>query len=228
MRDGASPHREAAVLICSCRLPPWAGEEELRRGLSLLPPSLHREIERYRRIEDRLARLTARLLLRAGLGLWGLDADNALAALTRDANGRPSLTGSDLDISISHSNPWVVTGFGRGCRIGLDVEVYRPLDPAIFEPYLAQDERSRIARDENGWMEALRCWSLREAILKADGRGLLAPEAVVRDIHRLCSPSGEPWLTERLDIPDGCLYLACDVRAIPERREWRLQELLIP
>ena len=80
----------------------------------------------------------------------------------------------------------------------------------------------RIARPE---VEALHCWSKREAILKADGRVLLALETTIRDITATRTPAGEAWRVKRLEFDDGCLYLACDGDTESLRRnEWHFAE----
>lgn len=219
---------DGTILVAQCRLPPRADAAYLARGLSLLPPHLHPDITRYHRLEDRLARLVARLLIRASLHALGLVQEGALEHWRKDGLGRPYLQGSGADISISHAHPWVVTAMGIRRRVGIDVETFHPVEQSAITPYLTPLEQERIRHAERPEVEALLCWSLREAILKADGRGLLAPEAEIRDIGAARTPAGEPWQVERLEFSGGCLYLACDRQAACLRREeWEGEGLLV-
>lgn len=221
--------KDSTIMVCQCRIPHWADQTHLAQGLSLLSPHLHPEINRYHRLEDRLARLAARLLIRKALLLLGLSGDGSLGQWGREPLGRPFLRDSSADVSMSHANPWAVCAVGINCRIGIDVELFRHLELSAVFPYLTPDEKERISQADRPEEAALHSWSLREAILKADGRGLLAPEEVVRDIRSLRTAAGHPWHLESLEFGEGCLYLACDQPADCLRREeWGFAELLIP
>ena len=215
------------IMVCQCRVPAEADAEVLARGLALLPLPLQSEVTRYLRLEDRLARLTARLLIRKTLHALTFSQESSLDLWQRDANGRPLLAGSRADFSISHANPWVVTAVGINRRVGIDVETFRSLELDSLLPYLTQAEAEQLRNTAQPEKAALHCWSMREAILKADGRGLLAPEETIRDIKEARTPAGDPWQVERLRFEEGCLYLACDRPASPlTRAEWSLKKLL--
>ncbi|MCK5540939.1 MAG: 4'-phosphopantetheinyl transferase superfamily protein [Deltaproteobacteria bacterium] len=219
---------DGTILSGQCRIPAWANAEHLACGMSWLPVALHPEINRYHRLEDRLARLTARLLIRKTLQVLGLSRESTLDDWHKSPHGRPFLLNSYADISISHANPWVVSAVGLKCRIGIDVEIFRPFELDALIPYLTATEVGRIQKSSRPEVEALHCWSKREAILKADGRGLLAPEATIRDIAAARTPAGEAWRVKRMEFDDGCLYLACDGATDSLRRnEWSFTELLL-
>ena len=198
------------ILIGRCRIPENAEAEGLMRGLSLLSNVFHHEINRYHRVEDRLSRLCARLLLRKLFQSLGLSRESSLTNWYRDKNNRPFIRASGADFSISHAYPWVVVAVGTGCRVGIDIEVLQTLELNAFTPYFTKNELTQIRASLQPEVAALHFWSMREAILKADGRGLLAPEAEVRYINSLRSPAGDPWIIKNIDFSEGCLYLACD------------------
>ena len=219
---------DGTKLSGQCRIPAWANAEHLARGMARLPVALHPEIMRYHRLEDRLARLTARLLIRKTLQVLGLSRESTLDDWHKSPHGRPFLRNSYADISISHANPWVVSAVGLKCRIGIDVEIFRPLELNALIPYLTTTEVERIQKAARPEVEALHCWSKREAILKADGRGLLVSDATIRDIAGARTPTGEAWQVKRLAFSDGCLYLACDGDiASLSRNEWSFTQLLL-
>ncbi len=198
------------IVFGQCRIPVWAETEHFERGISRLPDHLHADIRRYHRLEDRLSRLVTRLLVQKILQIFGLWGESSLSGWRKTAWGRPFLKDSIVDISISHAGLWAVGAAGFNCRIGVDVEVFRPLDLTIFTPYFTTTEMARVQTAAQPVAEALNCWSLREAILKADGRGLSLPEAQIRDITGLLTPAGTAWRVRPLVFADGCLYLACD------------------
>lgn len=204
--SGEGP-RDSEIGVALCRLPSEGADGNAQRGLSLLPEAMRAEILRTRRPEDRLARIAARLLLRRALASQGLDPN--LSGWRRSASGRPCLEGFAADISLAHSEGWAAAAAGRGLRLGLDIEVWRPLDAADVRAYLTPAEIDRAARSSDG-RELLRGWCLREAVLKADGAGLLAGEDAIRAIGEGRHPGGRRWWTRVEDLEPGCLALAAD------------------
>jgi 4'-phosphopantetheinyl transferase len=93
-------------------------------------------------------------------------------------HGKPHLLGhSDLDFSISHSGELALIAVARGRRVGADVEhVRRRIDVlAIARGSLCARERRTIesqGSDEARRNAFFRCWTRKEAYLKARGVGL--------------------------------------------------------
>jgi len=224
---GSEQTGDAEVFIGQCCIPSRTDTADLLCGLSRLPTGLHADINRYQRLEDRLARLTARLLLRKILQRLDFIRESTLEGWCRSPEGRPFFQESRVDFSISHTSPWVVSAVALNCRIGIDVELYRSLDINSFAPYLTGAELKRVREARYPDREVLHCWSMREAILKADGRGLLIRDDSIRNICSVKTPAGRPWQVEQLDFTEGSLYLASDCRHPHLHREqWNFEELL--
>ncbi|MBN1142010.1 MAG: 4'-phosphopantetheinyl transferase superfamily protein [Deltaproteobacteria bacterium] len=157
--------------------------------LSLLPDSQRLAISRYRRVEDRMGRLLARLLLGAGLNmLEGWSRSRALAALAHEPEGRPFLQGGRREISFSHAGRWSVCAIGDGAatgRVGVDVEAIRPLAAEEFTLVFSRPELEAIRSSPDPYRELIRRWTIKEAVLKARGRGFLEDPLTV---DSGCSP----------------------------------------
>lgn len=109
-------------------------------------------------------------------------------------HGRPRLPHAPVHASIAYADPWVVVAVARAedaAAIGIDAEPDgATLDlAALFAPADPPD---------------LRGWTAIEAVLKADGRGLMVPPDEVRLL-----PGG------RASGPDGTAYLVLPVVAAP-------------
>lgn len=216
-----------AILLYRCRVPAWAGAEHVTAGLARLPDRLHEDILRFRRTQDRLQRLVARHLLGEALRTCGLQRCSDLNGWRQDRWGRPCLEGVEANFSLSHSDAWVVCALAPHARVGVDIETYRFLELDSVRAYLTPAELERIGRAARPEHEALRCWSLREALLKADGRGLLAPEQVIRNARELKTARGTAWRVESFATEGACLYLATDHATAPVVLEDRpFRELL--
>jgi 4'-phosphopantetheinyl transferase len=96
----------------------------------------------------------------------------------RAGHGKPHLADrSDLDFSLSHSGGLALIAVARGRRVGADVERVRPRTDvlAIARGSLSARERQAIASEgTDGARRAafFRCWTRKEAYLKALGVGL--------------------------------------------------------
>lgn len=148
----------------------------------------------------------------------GLALEQPLAALPRDAHGRPHLAAAlpGYDVNWSHGGEVLLAVLGTGLRVGCDVESAtrwprRPL--ALAQRHFDADTAAAIAAlpDTAQGEALLRHWCLREAVLKAHGRGLAF------GLHRL----NASW------DDDGPRLLACDP-ALGRAQDWTLQAVDLP
>ena len=103
--------------------------------------------------------------------------DMASIKLSVDALGRPYVEGRpDLDFNISHSGQLSVISLSRESRIGVDVEI------VVAKENLLEIAKRVFSPEEVGFIQEsysktermilfYRLWTLKEALIKADGRG---------------------------------------------------------
>lgn len=131
------------------------------------------EIERmarYARHADRVRFAVARSVLREILGAY-CGCDPLQLVFTVGAYGRPSLAAHpDVSFNVSHSGERVLIALSMVRTVGVDIEAIDPaLDwRALLELVCAPEEAQKIltARD------FYRCWTVKEALLKATGAGI--------------------------------------------------------
>jgi len=134
------------------------------------PEAIGKKIMRYRKWEDRHRALFGKLMLRRGLDDHGFS-NFELKDLTFNKMQKPELPG-ELQFNISHAGNVVICGFNTNGLIGVDVEILKPVLLEDYEFIFDTDtfRQLRQARDQEGaFFEA---WTIREAILKAEGSGL--------------------------------------------------------
>lgn len=150
----------------------------------------------YRRPADRARFLGGRTLLRTAAARYlGADDPSAIAVEARcpdcqAPHGRPTLPGTGISVSITHSHDRVGVALTRSGYVGLDVE---HADPAVDFRGLLPQVLSPAERDYPPASEAgfLRLWTRKEAVLKATGQGLRVPFAGVT-----LSPGEDPEVVD--------------------------------
>jgi 4'-phosphopantetheinyl transferase len=86
----------------------------------------------------------------------------------------------DIRFNLAHSGSLAVYGFARGCEIGIDVEECRPLRDleSIARNCFSESETSHLLCldvAEDRLQAFYRCWTRKEAYVKAVGEGLFYP-----------------------------------------------------
>jgi 4'-phosphopantetheinyl transferase len=107
-----------------------------------------------------------------------------------EPHGKPRLTGSAFEVSLSHSGEMVVVAISAQGPVGIDVEARRPLD---YEPLLryvcTEDEQRHI----QGPDDFFTYWTRKEALLKARGTGLTTPLRSVSVTSPHSAPAVLTW-----------------------------------
>lgn len=145
--------------------------------------------------------LAGRRLLASWLqARYGLD---VLPPMTYGEHGRPHFIDPALpDFNLSHSGDWLWLAVGAA-PLGLDIEVLRPrrqLDK-LMAHILSTDEQAWVKVQSDPLAAFYALWTVREAVLKASGRGLagLGQLQVLPRVRQLLSvavPPGELWQAE--------------------------------
>jgi 4'-phosphopantetheinyl transferase len=154
-----------------------------RRHLwSLLAEDERQRAERFRFDEPRDRFVAARAALRRLLAAY-LDCQPHELAFLYDAFGKPSLMAgahqSRLRFNVAHSAALAVIAITTDCEVGADVECLRPVRQAegISERYFHPAESAEVLSGASTELleRFFRCWTHKEAVIKAIGTGLQYP-----------------------------------------------------
>ncbi len=107
--------------------------------------------------------------------------------------GKPALaSAADIEFNATHSHGSALFAFAKGCRVGVDLEAVRPTAGAqdIADRFFCPEEAAEIRSLPPGERERafFRCWTRKEAYIKAIGDGLSA----ALDGFRVTVQPGEP------------------------------------
>lgn len=153
-----------------------------------------------------------RLLLGRYLGRCPEDVE-----LKYGPNGKPELAGSlrapALRFNVSHSRGTALFAFASSGSVGIDLEALRPVPEAeqIAEHFFSPRERAALkALPPAARLEAfLRCWTCKEAYLKATGEGLSRPldqvevELSSHGPAELLTPDSASWTLREIFLGAG-------------------------
>lgn len=125
--------------------------------------------------QARLAAMTLAQRRRQFVAGRQLLAEAGVSALVVDEQGKPH-GGAGQPLSLSHSRQFVAAVVGSGeQRLGLDIEEPRPrrtLDALLARTLKVEASRWQQAEEDARTRLFYAGWTLREALAKADGRGL--------------------------------------------------------
>jgi len=164
----------------------WAIRIDAARLDDLTPLLTADEVERAGRFHfhrDRARFIARRAHLRRLLGGY-LDQDPMALRFATTGIGKPVLAQrrSDLHFSVSQSGDLGVCVVGRDHPVGIDVERIRPgVYDALASRVCTPNERAALARIAAKGRPAafFTLWTHKEALVKADGRGLSLPLATI-------------------------------------------------
>lgn len=134
--------------------------------------------ERFRFTKDRDRFVMARAILRLLLGRY-LEADPHEIRLAYTAYGKPYLPDNTLKFNVSHSGDMAVFAFALHAEVGIDVEkVKDDLDVMeLARNFFSDTEINAMERapQSQRTRSFYRCWTRKEAFIKAEGSGLSFP-----------------------------------------------------
>jgi 4'-phosphopantetheinyl transferase len=192
-----------------------ANQDELR---SVLSPDERQRADRFLSERDRARFATCRASLRrilAGL----LDTNPSEISFQYSPFGKPSLAENEgLHFNVSHSNHFALVAVAMGRAVGVDVEFARAdfATDAVAQRFFSPLEREALGRlpAESRTEAFFRCWTRKEAFIKAIGEGLsfpldrfdvtLAPNEPPRLLRGGEDPeSAKRWSLHDLPAPTG-------------------------
>lgn len=186
------------------------GEFDLESRLTVLSDD---ERARAARLVSESARQTfvgARIALRCILARQLGESPGALR-FEYEPWGRPRLAGvRKPHFSVTHSGSAAAIAVG-GTPLGLDLERVLPVSPDVVADSLTPDELARVRASADPVDSFYAHWTLKEAYLKALGRGLSVPLESVSVVPGEVGRIGRYCLMN-LRLLDGCIAaLAVDV-----------------
>lgn len=166
--------------------------------LTLLPEKFQKRIKRYRNRNDQVRSIIGKVLLYKGLRAFGLEND-VLKGLKTDQYSRPYIDEA-IDFNISHSGKYVACGLTRSGRVGLDIEMFEPINTDDYIEFFDEGIKHNILEAEDKIIAFYKYWAMVEAVLKANGSGMHIPIADVKLDNNSVVLNDTVWCTQEVAI----------------------------
>ncbi len=181
--------------------------ENFEEFKGLVPTSYHSRINRFHRFEDRLRNLFGLLLLSR---TWQTVFNKSLELekIKTSEFSRPYLPGSPADFNISHSGDYVVCILSPDSPVGIDIEQKTDVDFSDFTRTMSQQQWSEINESKDSLNTFFKYWTMKESVIKADGRGLSIPLTDIIFDNNKVSYDENLWLLSPFKIDanhPGCV-----------------------
>ncbi|MBT9393138.1 4'-phosphopantetheinyl transferase superfamily protein [Hymenobacter sp. NST-14] len=183
--------------------------------LARLPPAWQQRVLACRRPARQQATLFGALLLQHALSAQA--EPQLLEHVQRTPDNRPYLPGSEIDFNLAHSGGYVACALSTTCRVGLDMEYRAPKSIRAFRPHFRSAEWAAIMAPRTDTLQQFyNLWTQKEAVAKADGRGLNIPLREIQIQHRQALLAGTHWHVREVWLPEAAAYTLHVASSQPE------------
>lgn len=155
----------------------WTWDESHDAPTDVLASEEFERMQRFRFRGDQVRYAVCHDRMRRLLGAYA-GKQPATLRFAVNSYGKPRLHADDggdrLRFNLSHTRQSAVLAISWGLELGVDIEEHKPLQPGEVEVFFSARERAAL-RELQGdvWLAAFyRCWTRKEAVLKAEGCGL--------------------------------------------------------
>ena len=174
-----------------------------------IPESIRNKILSFKAWEDRLGSLFGKLLLKEVLHSFGYTSFD-LNTLNYSKYSRPYADLS-IDFNISHTRHTAAIIVSDNARVGIDLEENLNIPLEDFKSVFDQEEWRDIKQSNNPINRFYYYWTRKEAISKADGRGLGLTLAQLNVMQNIVELENVLWyLSELHMVPQHTLHVATD------------------
>ena len=152
---------------------------EISSMLNIVSKQEQQKILEMQHEKDRCLSLVGKLLLLYSLNQNLTQKVNRLPKFEYTLYGKPQWENISSFFNISHSGNMVACAYGYDKNIGIDVELIKNYNTNEFAIILTAKEYEQLQKSSN-IIKFIRIWTIKEAVLKADGRGFYAdPQKII-------------------------------------------------
>ncbi len=177
----------------------------------ILPKEIKEKAFNFRRWQDRQSYLLGKLITWHGLKRYNYE-DDCLNRLQVNPYGKPSID-QNIFFNLSHSGQFVVCAFYTA-ETGIDIEKIEPTDIEDFRDIFTHQEKAYLDRSATPLTDFYRIWTLKESVIKAEGKGLSIPLQQLNVLNgEMVQLRNRNWYMKEINLSPGyCCSLASKKR----------------
>lgn len=142
---------------------------QIKHKVNIISEEEQEQIHRFRQEKDKCRKLVGKLLVLHVLHTWKLWSGHVLPEFSYNAYKKPYVEGIPAAFNVSHSGDLVVCSFTQGAENGVDVEKVQLVNVNEYKVVLTDDEYHALKIADP--VRFFKLWTVKEAVMKADGRG---------------------------------------------------------
>ena len=169
--------------------------------VKLLPLKDLNKFNKYYKNDDKIRFLIGKIMINKVLCEEKL-IGNILESIMTDSFNRPYIN-EDIDFNISHSGDYVIVASSKNTKVGVDIEKIEEINMFDVLNILTVEEEEKLKDSKDPVNEFYDIWTLKEAVLKANGKGLNVPlkQVIISDNAVNCE--NETWFFLKLNLDIG-------------------------
>lgn len=189
---------------------PWTSNE-LEQKLALISEGIKQKILLKKNHLDVQLSASGNLLILELLKYF--KAELTLAEIAYNDYQRPYFN-DGFDFNISHSGNRVIACATLTGKVGIDIELMKPVD-LNYDDYFTPAEQQHIRAAQNPNVEFFKYWTRKEAVLKAVGTGVHTPLLDIDVSADEVSYQGETYFLSAIDIDPN--YSGCIAHTVKQK-----------
>ena len=178
-----------------------------------VPVEWHSSIVKYKQAKDRQASLFGKLLLLHALHYFKSE-PGSFASL-QYSNGRPFFHNLNWDFNISHSNGMVACAICKQHKIGIDTEKIEPINIHYYHKTMSLAQWMEIKNSVLVEVAFWKYWTMKESVVKADGRGILTSLMEMKFINDTILLNDKKWHVQEVLLDNDYITSVACSEAIP-------------
>lgn len=173
-------------------------ERQLEFLLNSIPIHFKEKAKKFRQKEDCMRAVLGKHLIKYALVKEGYP-ENCLNNLKVDQYNRPFID-TEIDFNLSHCKNYVVCAIGKTVKVGIDIEEIIPVNNEEFRSFFHSSENEKLNQSKDRNYDFYSIWTKKEAVCKANGKGLLLELSEIDTTTDLISCEYEKWSIIEINI----------------------------
>jgi 4'-phosphopantetheinyl transferase len=183
--------------------------ENIEHLFHKLPHSIVQSVGIYKNTDDRMGRMTSKLLLQILIKKMLPNEGFFWDLYKKDSFSKPYFEELNISFNSSHTEGFSVVCAVQKGKCGIDTEMVKSLDINLYDNFLHMNEKKLISKQEKPLISFYEIWVKKEASLKASGLGIHEDLAMIDAYQNPVLINENKYFTKELKLSQNHItYIA--------------------